>query len=244
VTLTPAGEAFYQDTSNLMLYNYAVVERARYRSETCAVVRDLSYTMPIRQMAQIVRQFRKEHPSILMRLSRAHDADLTRQAFFGRNDISLTLGNPANVPEGFVFTRLYQGGFVCVLPQGHPLAKKEKLTIQDLNVDRIFSLRPVMDNPMIGQLNNSLTSWYGMAVLTTVHNSYEAEVLVSSESGIAVMPDFYTPYSPYCEIRPFSYDCQFHIGLYTAIDAPQDVQDFCRIAKEICSTDTEQPVIF
>jgi DNA-binding transcriptional LysR family regulator len=243
VKLTPAGESFYLDASNLMLYNSTILERARYRNASCTAVRDISYTMPLRLMPEIIRKFRDAYPSILPRLSRAHDSNQSRRTYLKRNDISLAQGSLEDTPKDFLFTELYHGGFVCLLPKDYPLSENEHLNIPDLHVDTIFACRPVMENPLLMQLNSYMSSWHGNAILTLVNNCYEAECMVSGGCGIAVLPDFYAPLTGHCIMRPLDYDKQYHIGLFCSEKAPDDVLDFCRIAQEICAADDRAPVL-
>lgn len=242
VALTPAGVAFCSEAADFLAHARTVVSRVRSSAEAYTVLRDVSYMMPLRRMPEILAAFHQAHPEVLVRLFGSDAMNRSQAVFYSRNDVSVAFGDPATDYGPYRFTELYRGGFVCVLAASHPLAGRALLRVEELRRGTVFSLVEQMADPMLHRLNAVLAEKRGAAGVTICNNFYEAAALAGAGFGVAVLPRLWTEPNPGSVFVPLDYPEQFHIGLFTRADAPEDVQDFCRLATALCAQDSGSPV--
>jgi len=128
VTLTDAGELFYEDARDLLSRADQAVQRVRgeCRIEVLRVGYAPSVTAGI--MPAALEKFQAATPRVRIELSDLSSRELIEQARAGRLDLVITPEPSAAVaiPE-FQWTELRRVSPVLVMPETHPLAKLKKI---------------------------------------------------------------------------------------------------------------------
>lgn len=235
VTLTPAGAAFAADAAELLAYQRAAVQRARRSAADYTAIRTLHYMTPLRRLPQILAAFHAAQPRVLIRL--AHGGDLNRNPdlFRQRGDVTVLFGDPAENYGDHRFLPLYTGGFVCVLPERHPLAGRERLALEDVRGQQLFTIGAQMPAPVLSQLTRWLALRTGQEPVVSP-TFYQAAALAGAGYGVAVVPRLMRP-GPGTVQVPFDWPGQFSLGLFFSRSAPADVLQLADIAASLCRPD-------
>lgn len=236
VTLTAAGAAFAADAADLLAYQRAVVQRARRGAADYAAVRTVNYMVPLRQMPRILAAFHAAWPRVLVRLVHGGDLNRNPDLFRQRGDITVLFGDPAETGGDYRFRPLYTGDFVCVLPEGHPLAGRDRLALEDLRGQALYTIGAQMPAPVLSQLTRWLAARSGQEPVTCP-TFYQAAALAGAGYGVAVVPRLMHP-GPGTVQVPFDCPARFCLGLFFSRNAPADVLQLADIAAQLCRGDT------
>ncbi len=87
----------------------------------------------------VMAEFRARHPDIVLRSHVAPIASLV--AMLRAGDAALALALDDDLPPDIEVEPLGKTGFCCLLPQGHPLAAREALSLADLEGETVISYR-------------------------------------------------------------------------------------------------------
>jgi LysR family hca operon transcriptional activator len=127
VTLTDAGELFYEDARDLLARADQAI--ARVRGECRADVLRVGYapSMTAGIMPGALEKFQAEVPRVRIELADLSSREMSEQARDGRLDLLIAPeGAVADVP-GFQWTEVRRLSPVLVMPESHPLAKLKKI---------------------------------------------------------------------------------------------------------------------
>jgi DNA-binding transcriptional LysR family regulator len=129
---TPEGMLFYEHAKRI-LDGYAKMEQdvaAAGRAARGALRLGVSRTPAVHLLPQVLYDFSKAHPGIRIELSVCATENVVRDLRDGRIDLGLV---EDGVGDRTVQTEAVAGDeIVLVAPEDHPLAKKRKVTVQDL----------------------------------------------------------------------------------------------------------------
>jgi DNA-binding transcriptional LysR family regulator len=132
---TPAAEVLYESLIPLLSALDSTFEQVRElrgpSRSTLTIVTGMR--MMLEELGPCFVKFRKEHPSVNLRL--VHGDGKTAQKMVSEDaaDLGLTLEPGAELALGLVvFQRAYELSYLAVLPAKHPLAKKPKLKLRDI----------------------------------------------------------------------------------------------------------------
>ena len=87
-----------------------------------------------------------------------------------------------------LFRSLAETRFVAVLPQGHPLASRKRLTLRDLADERFVDTPPGFGNRVVIE-RAFAAAGIARTVSTVVSDLTEIPRFVAAELGIAVVPE-------------------------------------------------------
>jgi DNA-binding transcriptional LysR family regulator len=127
VTLTDAGELFYEEARDLLARADQAIQRVRgeARNETLRVGYAPSITAGI--MPGALEKFHAATPRVRIELADLSSREMNEQAREGRLDLLITPEPSATDIPGFQWTELRRMSAVLVMPATHPLAKLKKI---------------------------------------------------------------------------------------------------------------------
>ena len=140
---TPEALELYPEAERL----FASLEGLRRKTQDlrlgrAGLVRIASSAPPAMSLLpQVMATFRARHPDILLRSHVAPLASLI--AMLRAGDAALALALDDRLAPDIDVEILRQVGFCCLLPEGHILADKPKLTFADLEAEHVISYRAV-----------------------------------------------------------------------------------------------------
>ena len=234
VSLTPAGTTFYADAMDLLGRLRAMRLRAKNNDSRYTQVRTVYAKMPLFQMPKILREFSRKYPHVLIQLPIQDTTSLPPAAFYKQGDIAVAFGDPRRDYGEHKFTPLYSDEFVCVVSREHPLSKQERVGIDDLRGETVFVLPENMRSETLGGLQMYFESRAIGNLLAVGNTFFDIAALAAAGYGVAVLPRLMPRFGEEAVLIPFDYPNRFYLGLFTRRDAPGDVEDFCRIAQEVC----------
>ncbi|MFJ8894114.1 LysR family transcriptional regulator [Leifsonia sp. NPDC102414] len=135
----------------------------------------------------IMGEFHARHPLVDLRLgpSPSGSTGLARDVRLGRIDVAF-LGLPGRVPD-LLYRDLAISPFVAVLPEAHPLAGADAVSVTDLAADRWVDAREGFGNRVT--LDRALdTLGVARRVSTELSDLGEIPRFVAARLGVAVMP--------------------------------------------------------
>ncbi|WP_420596307.1 LysR family transcriptional regulator [Deinococcus sp.] len=132
VQLTPAGREFLAAARSTLQEADKVIERARRaaRGEVGRLTLGFVSGLVFGGLPDVVRTFREQYPNVSVDLRELTAQEQEAGLRSGQLDIGLML-LPVRDPA-FAYEALWRQELVAALPGSHPLARKERLDIQDL----------------------------------------------------------------------------------------------------------------
>jgi LysR family transcriptional regulator, benzoate and cis,cis-muconate-responsive activator of ben and cat genes len=127
VTLTDAGELFYEDARDVLARVDQAVQRLRSdsRSEVLRVGYAPSVTAGI--MPRALEKFQAVAPRVRIELADLSSKEMNEQAKAGQLDLLITPDSSADDLPDFQWTELRRMSAVLVMPETNPLAKLKKI---------------------------------------------------------------------------------------------------------------------
>lgn len=127
VTLTQAGELFYEEARDLLARADQAVQRVRgeVKGETLRVGYAPSLTSGI--MPRAIEKFQQATPRVRLELADLSPREMGEKAAAGLLDLVLTAAGTERANPEFQWSELRQLQHVLVMPEKHPLAKLKKI---------------------------------------------------------------------------------------------------------------------
>lgn len=192
VSMTPAGELFCRSMAQITARSQEILTSVRNcsangYSETLHVGMNVARTFE--QNRDIVRQFTREYPEILLDI-RQDTTGVGRLDAFLRNELDIVFFLNDNIPgiPSIRTQKLFDSGIYCVVQADHPLAARQSVGPKDLEGEYMVLFQ-----------GNGLTSIsHAQEQLVKNHpvrsrlcgETETALLMVSSLNGAALMPGF------------------------------------------------------
>jgi DNA-binding transcriptional LysR family regulator len=126
-------------------------------------------------MGKIVAEFRRRYPPVTVETSSGHSSSNVERLNDGDVDAAF-VATPLSVPETIVIHPIVRYELMLVLPQGHSLARLDRVPVRDLRGEPLV-LTPMQVNP---KLQSALRSWLA------THTGGELNVVAEEPADQAV----------------------------------------------------------
>lgn len=163
-------------------------------------------------MPEIIKEFQEKYPQITFDLRFGDYDEITEMILCGQIDCGFLT---APVREGLDFAPLYRDPMHVLLPQGHPLAAKEKITLEEVKREPIIMQVKGSDNDIRNILDRDKKKYI---VKYTVSDDFSVMAMVRSGFGITIFPEMLWSNYKACEameIRPMEPERYRTIGIAT-----------------------------
>src|SRR5689334_12071036 len=133
VHLTPEGEALYRFASALLRDTERVAATIRNMRDGQAGALRIGASMAFELPAffhLVVAPFQRAHPRLHLAFEFGHSVRLAEAVHDKRLDLAYVVN--WRLPVGANYTRLHDGQFVLMVAANHPLARKQRVTSQDV----------------------------------------------------------------------------------------------------------------
>lgn len=163
-------------------------------------------------MPEIIKEFQEKYPQITFDLRFGDYDEITEMILRGQIDCGFLT---APVREGLDFAPLYRDPMHVLLPQGHPLAAKEKITLEEVKREPIIMQVKGSDNDIRNILDRDKKKYI---VKYTVSDDFSVMAMVRSGFGITIFPEMLWSNYKACdamEIRPMEPEQHRTIGIAT-----------------------------
>lgn len=204
VELTAAGRVFYDDCQHILsrLDNAIVKARNYDRQFSNTLHIDCGNNMVITRLDQVLVKYRQSMPDIQLHIT---NSDPLRSLHsFLREEVDVIFGvyDKTSLSDSIHFDPLFQGQFVCVLPERSKNCEKPYLTIEDLKgEDLIFLERNCCPSEM-QRIQDIIMNQIPDSILYFSSSSSISATMIQAGIGSAVMPNFACPEKPGLVVKP------------------------------------------
>lgn len=193
VSLTTAGLEFSKQISNVLILTEQAILDSREISEEEKQSLTIGYTNAVVENKLLPKLLSSAHHQISnLRLSLRSFGLSTGLSNLQRGVFDLilatrdTIGNNPQVE----FIPLLQGHFNVILPIGHRLINRDKLTFSDLEKMRLIFFNPLQAPPESATLQNTFIQAPGNLHYQTADTLNTAINMVKGGIGLAILPSF------------------------------------------------------
>ena len=199
VRLTEAGRMLQAEAKKLR----ADSERLRFRLQSFFKneegVLSLGYgdVTELKRLSRAILKMHELYPRIRFHLCELDPGETVERVQNGSLDASVVTGTPNETfPPDLQPIKIMEGRLRAALPANHPLAKQEKLTLEDLQSEKIIACTPRQSDEM-QDMEQVKSSWVRENLLSSsdvildVRRRTTAYWMVSSGLGVAILPNCY-----------------------------------------------------
>ena len=150
VSLTAEGLAFLSDAQQIQALTHRALDRFAHPLDQPFVPFSLGsvFHLHLLWLAPALRRLREELPSLHPMLQVAGGPYLQQLLEEGSLEGVLGFALPARRKSGISFQEVRRAPMVCLLPEGHPLAGRESLSLEDLSGQRLVLFDPSKPIPI------------------------------------------------------------------------------------------------
>lgn len=193
VFLTPAGEKFYISMKKIFSeFNEAILYAKNFEEEIngrvcigCGSSEFEKEFLPI-----VIRRFREQYPQIHMTYNTGNIREKVKQLQQHDIDILLSTTQMVNSSSTIEYHSLMEHPIVCVVNRGNPLSRLEQVTIKELSDQNLIFLDPTVSPPEMEELQSQISMRYPHNVTHYISDTSISHLMILSDMGIAVMPEF------------------------------------------------------
>ena len=142
VTLTAAGDLFYEEAREILSRAELAVQRVRNQPQTDILCVGYAPSATAGALPHALQKFHAEHPRVRVELADLFPKDMMKKARDGELDIVITLESPGAPVPHFRWEELYRIRVVLVMPANHALAKLKRIPLSRLRDVPLVGLAP------------------------------------------------------------------------------------------------------
>jgi DNA-binding transcriptional LysR family regulator len=192
VFLTQAGKRFQHHARALL----AMAETAKFEARCAAAgemgTLDFGYTASAifsSVLASVIRQFREQHPQVLLTLHELTSAEQFHGLLEHKLDVGVLRRPDIRTPVGLQMSEWYRTPLVVAIPHDHALARRQSLTLTDLKGDSFIMYPREAGTGIYWQVMDLCAkAGFRPRVAREVLESSTLIGLVAAGVGIAIVP--------------------------------------------------------
>lgn len=135
VRLTEAGKLFLADARRVLALSEQAVQTARraQRGETGELRIGFTFSTPFTPLfATVINRYRQRYPGVTLTLRDMATLPQLTAISAREMDLGLVRQPEENIADGVILSVLRQDPLLLVLPQGHPLARRDTVAVSEL----------------------------------------------------------------------------------------------------------------
>lgn len=235
VSLTAEGLAFLSDAQQIQALTHRALDRFAHPQDQPFVPFALGsvFHLHLLWLAPALRRLREELPSLHPMLQVAGGPYLQQLLEEGSLEGVLGFALPARRKSGISFQEVRRAPMVCLLPEGHPLAGRESLSLEDLSGQRLVLFDPSKPIPITTGAMSQMLGARTPAELYFAQSPEAMAALVQAGYGAGFLPDVFPPWGCGCARVPLRGMEPASLGLYyRARQASVPLKALLRILRE------------
>ena len=216
VSLTAEGLAFLSDAQQIQALTHRALDRFAHPQDQPFVPFALGsvFHLHLLCLAPALRRLREELPSLHPMLQVAGGPYLQQLLEEGSLEGVLGFALPARRKSGISFQEVRRAPMVCLLPEGHPLAGRESLSLEDLSGQRLVLFDPSKPIPITTGAMSQMLGARTPAELYFAQSPEAMAALVQAGYGAGFLPDVFPPWGCGCARVPLRGMEPASLGLY------------------------------
>lgn len=235
IHLTEPGRIFFMDVVDILDRLELARERVRKIPENGAVLHvSCETTLQLTGLSEIYREYKKLMPDISVSTLEASGSEGRDLLSEWKTDVAFLPYDGVKGLSGIAYETLFEGYFCCVVPKGHRLSEKDKVTETDLAGENMILIDTAHCPPEMDRIQRRLQhncqdtrfSYSGSSVYTLP--------MIEAGIGIAVMPNFVCPSSAEVVTIPFDIDTKIEYGIaWHKDESSQKIKSFIQVTKKV-----------
>ncbi len=206
VEITAAGRAFYEDCTDILsrLDNAMARARGYARRFNESLRLGCGSDVAVRQLDQLLSLYLSVmpdvHPYVL------HDDPVSTLGKLVRRELDVAFAARSKhlSPPGVAFQRLFDGEFVCIMPEGHPMAAFGSITLSNLVGQSLIFLEEDNCPPEMREVQDQIAVMAPESIVYYSGSALVSATMIKAGIGMAVMPDFACPDISGICVRPMA----------------------------------------
>lgn len=192
VTLTPAGESFYRQCSQIMReYQSAVTQGLRIAEGEPNTLR-LGYASEYElwSVSSLLRRYRKRYPNRMIEFEDGTSQTIIEQMGDGKLDVAVISWVGVKVPDWMDYRIFLEEPCVLMISSRHPLAKQKEIDPKDLmDIPLVMNSQPNHRSSV--ESINSMYRYLGLENNKRLYANglYSMASIVSLGMAVSVMPE-------------------------------------------------------
>lgn len=191
VELTGEGLAFLPDTQHLLQIFHSAKMKLRSKEGVsvsfftigCHDITELQLLPPV------LAEFHEKYPLIHPTIKTIPFRSLENLLEDGTLDVMLGFQNERRPKKNETYIELLKTRFTCILPSTHPLAKRDCISIEDLQNEKVILQQPQNISPTLFSLQKPIADTHLPQDLYLCDNTESAITLVKAGLGVTVLFD-------------------------------------------------------
>lgn len=235
VSLTAEGLAFLSDAQQIQALTHRALDRFAHPQDQPFVPFALGsvFHLHLLWLAPALRRLREELPSLHPMLQVVGGPYLQQLLEEGSLEGVLGFALPARRKSGISFQEVRRAPMVCLLPEGHPLAGRESLSLEDLSGQRLVLFDPSKPIPITTGAMSQMLGARTPAELYFAQSPEAMAALVQAGYGAGFLPDVFPPWGCGCARVPLRGMEPVSLGIYyRARQASAPLKALLRILRE------------
>lgn len=192
VSLTPAGRRFRVRVAELLALADTAKAEARSMEHGLQGTIDVGYTalsMFSTELPHAIRKYRELAPKVVIRLRELTSLEQLHELGERRLDVGVLRKVDVHTPKGIAIVEWYRTPLVVALPEDHPRAARESLSLSDLKSDAFIMYPRRAGTGIYWQVLDLCTAaGFRPRVVREVIESSTMIGLVAAGVGVAVVP--------------------------------------------------------
>lgn len=232
VELTAAGRLFAADCEDILSRLDGAIARARDQDArfTGSLRVGCGNFAAISRLDKILERFTKRMPDAHLYI--AHDGAVETWSAFAQGSLDAAFGaRRADAPAGTAFTKLADGGFVCVMP-GNRLAEKPSISLAELAGESLIFLEDSCCPPEMRDAQMQILRRCPGCAVYYSGSALVSATMIKAGIGAAVMPDFAQPVFDGVSTAAVPELGHVELGVYWREDSTP-AREFARCAEEV-----------
>ncbi len=196
ISLTPGGQVFLAEARAILDHMETAVWRTREASSGELGALRIGFTKGYEQsgLPRLLREFRRQHPNILLTCYRA-DTDMLAAGLLNQEyDIIFTWDSTNIRQEDALHIKLFeQVPLVVALYTSHPFARRPSLSREDLKGETILFMSPSSDGDSFGDAHYVRLyqkAGYQPNILLRTSDYESILMMIAAEQAISVVPEY------------------------------------------------------
>lgn len=234
VELTAAGMSFYKDAKDIVATAQMAINRAQRQNVMSDTVRiGLSNYIALFYLTDALERLHTSYPDIHPNIQVFSYKVVLNLFLENKLDILFYYKENMTPKADTTFLRLEKDHFVCLIPVGQTLAQKEKISVTDLENERVIVCNPLNAPLSTASFQQKLINLHSADNVLYCDSIEIAHSMVSARLGIAILPSILTMKSPKYNIVPIDDTSELSFGVfYNKRNTNTAFKNFLKILKE------------